>query len=122
MIATLSQADIEQSLLTLNQLTSPADATLDTALNNVLETVLNSPENKDAWQLIDNQLVREFTFSNFIAAFAFMTQVALLAEKANHHPDWFNSYNKVKITLVTHEAKGLTSRDFALASKISKLL
>ena len=61
---------------------------------------------------------REFAFGGFGAAFAFMTRVALLAEKADHHPDWSNSYNRVSISLSTHSAGGLTDRDIALARAI----
>jgi 4a-hydroxytetrahydrobiopterin dehydratase len=61
-------------------------------------------------------IVREFLFANFSQAFAFMTQVALAAEKRDHHPDWANVYNRVNISLTTHDAGGLTERDFELAS------
>nr|UOZ96685.1 putative pterin-4-alpha-carbinolamine dehydratase [Cupriavidus sp.] len=59
---------------------------------------------------------RQYVFSDFRAAFGFMTQVALAAEKADHHPEWFNVYNRVDMRLTTHEAGGLTERDFALAA------
>lgn len=58
---------------------------------------------------------REFVFDDFLQAFAFMTQIALAAEKNNHHPEWSNVYNKVAITLTTHDANGLTQRDVDLA-------
>lgn len=58
---------------------------------------------------------REFTFVDFAQAFAFMTQIALAAEKRDHHPEWFNVYNTVRITLTTHDAAGLTLRDIELA-------
>jgi 4a-hydroxytetrahydrobiopterin dehydratase len=61
---------------------------------------------------------REFVFDDFVEAFAFMTQVALAAEKRNHHPEWSNVYNKVRITLTTHDAGGLTQHDMALAAYI----
>lgn len=63
-----------------------------------------------------------FTFKTFAQAFGFMARVASLAEDANHHPDWSNSYNKVEISLTTHSAGGLTQRDIDLAAKISALL
>lgn len=63
-------------------------------------------------------IVREFKFANFAQAFGFMTQVALHAEKNDHHPEWFNVYNRVKITLTTHDANGLSQRDIALAKII----
>ncbi|MCS6944920.1 MAG: 4a-hydroxytetrahydrobiopterin dehydratase [Sutterellaceae bacterium] len=63
-------------------------------------------------------IVREFQFLDFAQAFAFMTRVALEAEKRDHHPDWCNVYNRVTITLTTHDAGGLTARDFDLARAI----
>jgi len=63
-----------------------------------------------------------FKFKDFSEAFAFMTRVALAAEKAGHHPDWSNSYNNVSIRLSTHDAGGLSARDIALAKAIDKLL
>lgn len=75
------------------------------------------------WQEIDNKLVQTFTFKDFSEAFAFMTRVALLAEKHDHHPDWKNSYNKVEIALCSHD-KGniITDRDKKLAAAIDRLL
>lgn len=58
---------------------------------------------------------REFVFADFVQAFAFMTRVALVAEKSDHHPEWSNVYNRVAITLTTHDAGGLTAKDVALA-------
>ena len=60
-------------------------------------------------------ITREFTFADFVEAFAFMTQVALVAEKSNHHPEWCNVYNRVDITLTTHDVGGLSQRDIDLA-------
>ena len=60
-------------------------------------------------------IVREFIFADFCQAFSFMTQVALAAEKNNHHPEWANVYNRVNILLTSHDAGGLTPQDFALA-------
>jgi 4a-hydroxytetrahydrobiopterin dehydratase len=65
---------------------------------------------------------RAFKFKDFSEAFAFMARVALAAEKAGHHPDWSNSYNKVTISLSTHDAGGLSDKDIALARAIDKLL
>ena len=74
------------------------------------------------WSIKDEKLFREFKFSNFISAFGFMTQVAMLAERANHHPEWSNVYNKVSLSLTTHEAGGLSRRDFELALEIAQLV
>lgn len=67
-------------------------------------------------------LERKFAFTNFVEAFGFMTRVAILAEKADHHPEWFNVYNKVEITLTTHDVGGLSRRDVALARQIDALI
>lgn len=66
-------------------------------------------------------LLRAFAFGDFVTAFAFMTAVAIEAEKADHHPEWSNVYGRVTILLTTHDAKGLTRRDVMLAGKISAL-
>jgi 4a-hydroxytetrahydrobiopterin dehydratase len=60
-------------------------------------------------------IMRKFEFKDFNAAFAFMARVALLAEKMDHHPEWFNVYNKVDVTLSTHDAGGVTEKDIAMA-------
>ncbi len=74
------------------------------------------------WKLNANSISKEITFKNFVRAFGFMTQVALEAEKLDHHPNWENVYNKVSITLSTHDAGGLTELDFKLAKKTDKIL
>lgn len=70
------------------------------------------------WTLAPDELSisRQFVFTDFRAAFGFMTQVALAAEKANHHPEWSNVYNQVNVRLTTHDAGGLSERDFFLAA------
>ena len=75
------------------------------------------------WTLAANgeSIHRPFTFADFSAAFAFMTRVALLAEKADHHPEWANVYNRVDITLTTHDARGLSQRDADMAAAIDAL-
>ena len=72
------------------------------------------------WRLRDDGLAieKKFEFDDFVAAFGFMTRVAIMAEKADHHPEWFNVYNRVEITLTTHDADGISARDFDLAGKI----
>jgi 4a-hydroxytetrahydrobiopterin dehydratase len=75
-----------------------------------------------SWVLKGQFIHREIIFKDFIEAFSFMTSVAFLAEKSNHHPNWKNVYNKVNITLTTHEAGGLTVKDFELAKQIDGLL
>lgn len=67
-------------------------------------------------------IARRFTFTDFVEAFGFMAQVALLAEKADHHPEWSNVYNRVDIILTTHDAGGLSQRDIDLAMGIDALL
>ncbi|MEE4660772.1 MAG: 4a-hydroxytetrahydrobiopterin dehydratase [Halieaceae bacterium] len=71
-----------------------------------------------AWERDGDRIRREFSFSSFVEAFGFMSSVALLAEKADHHPEWRNVYNRVVIELTTHDAGGLSERDFALARAI----
>ena len=69
-----------------------------------------------------NGIAKRFEFADFGAAFAFMTRVALEAEKADHHPDWSNVWNRVDILLSTHSAGGVTAKDIALAGRIEALL
>nr|XP_060616871.1 pterin-4-alpha-carbinolamine dehydratase 2-like [Anolis sagrei ordinatus] len=66
-------------------------------------------------------IYKEFTFKSFNQAFGFMTRIALQAEKMNHHPEWFNVYNKVQITLISHDCGGLSKRDVKLAQFIDKV-
>jgi 4a-hydroxytetrahydrobiopterin dehydratase len=74
------------------------------------------------WLTEENKLQRTFIFKDFKAAFAFMTEVAVVAEKQNHHPDWSNSYNKVSISLCTHSAQHtITEKDYALAAAIDAI-
>ena len=74
-----------------------------------------------AWTIASDGLEREWRFHSFVEAFGFMTQVALLAESANHHPEWSNVYNRVTIRLTTHDLGGLSSRDAELAQAIDAL-
>jgi len=73
------------------------------------------------WHFAGGKLHREYQFSNFVEAFGFMTQAALVAEAMNHHPEWFNVYRSVRIDLATHDAGGVTALDFELARKMESL-
>jgi len=74
------------------------------------------------WQLVAGKLHRELRFRNFSEAFGFMTRVAMLAEVRDHHPEWSNVYDRVVIDLQTHDAGGISQRDFDLATAIDRLL
>ncbi|MCS6984064.1 MAG: 4a-hydroxytetrahydrobiopterin dehydratase [Leptospiraceae bacterium] len=76
--------------------------------------------NLRGWNVKEGALFKSFTFADFQEAFSFMTQVALAAEKMNHHPDWQNSYNRVEIYLKSHDVNGITERDIKLAQMIEK--
>ena len=97
MIKKQTEAEIETNLLQLNH-----------------KTV--SP-----WKIKEGKLSKHFKFANFVEAFAFMTKVAIQAEKSDHHPEWSNVYNQVEVNLTTHEVDGLSERDFALAKLIDTL-
>ncbi|MFK5891979.1 MAG: 4a-hydroxytetrahydrobiopterin dehydratase [Pseudomonadota bacterium] len=73
------------------------------------------------WSLKENKLHCEFVFRDFVMAFGFMTQVALIAERSNHHPEWSNIYQKVIVNLTTHEADGISYKDFKLAKAMDKI-
>jgi 4a-hydroxytetrahydrobiopterin dehydratase len=89
----------------------------------VMPTLVAMTDASTAWTESDGALRRRFQFANFSEAFAFMTRVALLAEKAGHHPDWSNSWNTVDISLTTHSAGStVTDNDRNLAAAIDKLL
>ena len=73
------------------------------------------------WEIISNHIEREFQFDNFIEAFSFMTKIAFICEKHNHHPDWENVYSKVTIKLSTHDLGGITNLDQTIASEINEV-
>jgi 4a-hydroxytetrahydrobiopterin dehydratase len=73
------------------------------------------------WSLVNDKLHRELKFANFVEAFGWMASVALLAEAQNHHPEWFNVWNKVVVDLTTHDAGGISDRDFKLALAMDQL-
>jgi 4a-hydroxytetrahydrobiopterin dehydratase len=73
------------------------------------------------WKVANGKLYQKFEFNNFVQAFGFMTKVAMEAEKLNHHPEWFNVYNKVVIELVTHDVEGISNYDIKLARIVNQL-
>jgi 4a-hydroxytetrahydrobiopterin dehydratase len=73
------------------------------------------------WQLLDGKLHREYQFVDFVAAFGFMAGAALIAQGMDHHPEWFNVWNTVRIDLVTHDAGGVTVLDLKLATAMEEL-
>lgn len=77
----------------------------------------------NGWTAVDDReaIKKSFKFANFNHAFAFMTRVALKAEKMDHHPEWFNVYNRVEVTLATHDVDGLSSKDIELATFMNKV-
>ncbi len=81
------------------------------------ELIAKIPE----WEIKEKLIEREFNFTNFIDAFSFMTKVALVCEKFNHHPNWENVYSKVIIQLSTHDLGGISSLDQTIASEINKI-
>jgi 4a-hydroxytetrahydrobiopterin dehydratase len=81
-------------------------------------------DNRDVpgWVASDGRLHREFAFADFSEAFAFMTRVALIAEKLDHHPDWSNSWNRVVIDITSHDEGGITDRCVELATRVNRLV
>ncbi len=89
------------------------------ALHQLTEQEINQELTKlSGWTIAAGKLHKSFQFPSFVEAFGFMARVALLAEAMNHHPEWSNVYNRVVIDLVTHDAGGISRKDFALAAKI----
>ena len=76
----------------------------------------------DGWIELDGKLQRDFTFDNFVEAFGFMAKVALIAESLDHHPEWFNVYNRVSIHLMTHDVDGVSDNDFEFARRVNEVL
>jgi 4a-hydroxytetrahydrobiopterin dehydratase len=72
------------------------------------------------WTILDGKLHRAFNFADFVTAFGFMARAALAAERMNHHPEWFNVYKTVEVTLSTHDAGGLTELDIKLAEAMDR--
>jgi 4a-hydroxytetrahydrobiopterin dehydratase len=81
------------------------------------------PARLPEWRLVEGRdaIARTFSFKDFNAAFGFMTRVALVAERMNHHPEWLNVWNRVEVTLSSHDAGGLTERDLKLAEAMDRI-
>jgi 4a-hydroxytetrahydrobiopterin dehydratase len=75
----------------------------------------------EGWKVVDGKVNKTFEFENFVQAFGFMTRVAMEAEKMNHHPEWFNVYNRVRIDLMTHDVGGISNYDIKLAKIIDRV-
>ena len=99
MVEKLSEQQIQEALTNLNQ----------------------DKSEEQMWAIVDDKLVKTFKFKSFIRAFGWMSQIAMWAEKLNHHPEWFNVYNKVEVKLTTHDADGISELDFKLAGKMELL-
>ena len=84
--------------------------------------ILEAVTSLEGWEVCDGKFHREFRFNDFVEAWGFMSRVALVAEKMNHHPEWFNVYNTVRVDLSTHDMGGLSRLDVELAEKISQCL
>lgn len=82
---------------------------------------LSYPTIGTGWRHLDNKINKKFVFADFRQAWGFMNQVALTAETDNHHPEWFNVYNQVEINLTTHDANGVTEKDYKLANQIDSI-
>lgn len=78
-------------------------------------------KNVTGWSIANGKLHKEFKLGSFVEAFGFMSSVALIAEGMNHHPEWFNVYNKVSIDLTTHDVGGISNLDFEFAKKVDTL-
>ena len=85
------------------------------------DTIKNELKNLAGWAVVDGKLHKEFPFDDFIQAFGFMTRAAMHIERMNHHPEWYNVYNKLVIDLTTHDAGGITNNDIKLAKILNSL-
>lgn len=82
--------------------------------------ILTKLKTLSGWNIENKKLHREFQFKTFVDAFGFLTKTALVSEQMNHHPEWFNVYNRVTVDLTTHDVGGITDRDFQLAEQMNK--
>lgn len=94
-------------------------STLSACTNEDIESKL---QHHEQWELKENKLYRRLVFEDFVHAFGFLSQVAIVAEKMNHHPEWANVYRTVDIYLTTHDVGGISERDFLLMEKIDQLV
>ncbi len=85
------------------------------------EDISEELKNLPGWSVVNEKLHKEFQFENFNEAFGFMTRAAMEIEKMNHHPEWFNVYNRITIDLTTHDAGGITKNDINLAKILNSL-
>ena len=85
------------------------------------DEIAGALEKLSGWSLVDGKLHKGFVFEDFVAAFGFMSSVALVAESSNHHPEWFNVYNRVTIDLVTHDVDGISQNDFEFATRVQAI-
>lgn len=86
------------------------------------EQIENELKNLDGWTVKNEKLHKDFQFDDFNQAFGFMTRAAMHIEKMNHHPEWFNVYNKLSVELMTHDAGGITQNDISLAKILNSLV
>ena len=86
------------------------------------EKISEELKNLSGWSIKDEKLHRDFEFETFNQAFGFMTRAAMEIEKMNHHPEWFNVYNRLTVDLMTHDAGGITQNDVELAKILSSLV
>lgn len=86
------------------------------------EEISTAINNLSGWRYEDNALVKNFVFKDFKETLSYMMGIGIIAEDMNHHPEWFNVYNKLDIRLTTHDADGVTQKDIDLATKIEEIL
>jgi 4a-hydroxytetrahydrobiopterin dehydratase len=90
--------------------------------NRVTETeIADALASLTGWTLVDGKLHKEYQFADFVHAFGFMATSAIAIERMNHHPEWFNVYNKVTVDLSSHDVGGISSRDFKLAALLDSI-
>jgi 4a-hydroxytetrahydrobiopterin dehydratase len=85
------------------------------------EQIKNELTSLTGWNIVNGKLHKDFVFTDFIEAFGFMSKAAIHIEKMNHHPEWFNVYNKIRVDLTTHDAGGITQNDISLARILNSL-